>query len=234
LILLALDTSGPDGSVALARDGVICEEVEIHSSLDFAKSVLPVIDGLLARHGLTLAEMDGFAAVTGPGSFTGLRVGLATIQALARCARKQAAGFTALEVLAAAYRGRADHIAVWIDVGRGEVYAADCSGLDLSAIPAARLDRPERLLSGLEAGTLIVGSGARRHAELIERQGSLCVDASVPNLAAVVCNLARAHPERFADPDRLDAVYVRAATEPPTAKPPTTKPPKQSREQRER
>ncbi|MGI8783180.1 MAG: tRNA (adenosine(37)-N6)-threonylcarbamoyltransferase complex dimerization subunit type 1 TsaB [Acidobacteriota bacterium] len=215
MILLALDTSGPDGSVALARDGVVCEGVEIHSSLDFAKSVLPVIDGLLTRHGLLLAEMDGFAAVTGPGSFTGLRVGLATIQALARCARKQAAGFTAIEVLAAAYREHADHLAVWIDVGRGEVYAADCNGLDLFAISAPRLDRPERLLSGLEAGTLIVGSGARRNAELIERQGSLRVDTSVRNLAAVVCDLARAHPERFADPDRLDAVYVRAATEKP-------------------
>lgn len=215
MILLALDTSGADGSVALARNGVVCEEVAIHSSLDYARSVLPVTDGLLARHGLTLADVDGFATVTGPGSFTGLRVGLATIQALARCGHKPAAGFTAIEVLAAAYCGRADRIAVWIDVGRSEVYAADCSGPDLSAISAARLDRPERLLFGLAAGTRIVGSGARRHAELIERQGSLRVDTSVPNLAAVLCDLARAHPERFADPDRLDAVYGRAAVEAP-------------------
>src|SRR5271170_5125817 len=87
MLLLAVDTSGRDGSIALARCGPedACEVLEVTalSGGTFSAELVPQIQALLDRHGFSKADIGAFAVVVGPGSFTGLRIGLAVIKGLA-------------------------------------------------------------------------------------------------------------------------------------------------------
>src|SRR6478609_174638 len=119
MLLLAVDTSGKHGSIALARCGpeADCSVIEV-VPLDggiFSAQLVPQIAALLVKHGLDKLDIGAFAVVSGPGSFTGLRIGLAAIKALAEVFSKAIA-------VAGGQRGKV--IAV-LDAGRGDVYAGE-------------------------------------------------------------------------------------------------------------
>ena len=80
MLILALDTSGKLASAALLRDGTLLGSETRDSMLDHSRTLLPMCSDLLARYGLALADVDLFAAVTGPGSFTGVRIGCAAVK----------------------------------------------------------------------------------------------------------------------------------------------------------
>ena len=92
MILLAVDTSGKHGSIALARCGPedACEVIEVAALTrgTFSAELVPRIAALLDKHGFSKADIGGFAVVSGPGSFTGLRIGLAVVKALAEVLSK--------------------------------------------------------------------------------------------------------------------------------------------------
>jgi tRNA threonylcarbamoyladenosine biosynthesis protein TsaB len=147
MLILGVDTSGKNGSVALARfneqNAQTLELVPLEGGA-FSAQLVPQISNLLARHNLSKRDLDGFAAVSGPGSFTGLRVGLAAIKALAEILQKPIAPVSLLEAVARK-SGRAGEVIAAIDAGRSEVYVADCStGEDSADI------RNQRLLSSEE------------------------------------------------------------------------------------
>ena len=121
-LILAVDTTHDTGSLALARGGELLEEVELTSPSGFAHVIYPEMDALLARHGLAVRDIDCFAAASGPGSFTGVRVGLSCVKGLAEATGKPVVAVSNLEALA--YFGSAELRAVVIDARRGEVYAA--------------------------------------------------------------------------------------------------------------
>ena len=127
MLILAIDTSWKQGSVALARgDAREFELVEMApvAGGTFSAQLIPEIAGLLAKHGIRKEEIDGFGAASGPGSFTGLRVGLAAIKALAEVLKKPIAAVSVLEALAAASGARGKVLAA-LDAGRSEVYAGE-------------------------------------------------------------------------------------------------------------
>ena len=129
MLLLVTDTSGKQGSVALARGGSPPNEVEVIASAPlaggtFSAQLVPQIAVLLTRHGFNKADIDAFVVVSGPGSFTGLRVGLAAIKALAEILRRPIAPVSLLEAVAVASRAIGKVLAV-LDAGRGEVYTAE-------------------------------------------------------------------------------------------------------------
>src|SRR5579872_1699447 len=112
MLLLAVDTSGKHGSIALARCGPdeACDVIEVAPLLGgtFSAELVPEIAALLGRHRFGKSDIGGFAVVSGPGSFTGLRIGLAVVKALAEVLVKPIAAVSLLEVLASAsqVRGR--------------------------------------------------------------------------------------------------------------------------------
>src|SRR5688500_13646290 len=120
--ILALDTTTRAGSCALARDGRVVRELASDAAAPPASRLPGDLVTLLEREGVALAEIDVYAVATGPGSFTGLRVGIATMQGLALAAGKPLVGVSALDALAAV-AGFA-RVATWMDAWRGEVYAA--------------------------------------------------------------------------------------------------------------
>jgi len=149
LLLLAVDTSGKNGSLALARVLPSQSEISVLEVVPltggaFSAQLVPQIAALLEKHGHSKSDLGAFAVASGPGSFTGLRVGLAAIKALAEALQKPIVAVSRLEAVAysSAARGR---VLAALDAGRGDVYAGDYE-LGTAVILNAHM-HSERLLS---------------------------------------------------------------------------------------
>jgi tRNA threonylcarbamoyladenosine biosynthesis protein TsaB len=130
MLLLAIDTSGKHGSIALARceQNGACEPIEIVplTGGTFSAQLVPQIAALLSKHDYHKRDLEGFAAVSGPGSFTGLRVGLAAIKALAEVLQKPIATVSLLEAMAeAGSNGQGGKVVSALDAGRKEIYVGE-------------------------------------------------------------------------------------------------------------
>ena len=119
--ILAFETTDSIASVALYSDGEVFETV-IESDKRHAESVLPAAEALLSAHGLSTADMDAFAADVGPGSFTGVRIGVCTANALAAAHGKPVVAVNALETLAFPYG--VETVCALIDARNGNGYGA--------------------------------------------------------------------------------------------------------------
>ncbi|HXP17888.1 MAG TPA: tRNA (adenosine(37)-N6)-threonylcarbamoyltransferase complex dimerization subunit type 1 TsaB [Terriglobales bacterium] len=128
MLLLAADTSGKHGSIALARCGPdeACHVLDVVplAGGTFSAQLVPQIAALLGKHRFSKQDIGGFAVVSGPGSFTGLRVGLAAIKALAEVLSKPIAAVSLLEAVAVSGRGRGKVVAA-LDAGRTEAYIGE-------------------------------------------------------------------------------------------------------------
>ena len=136
MLLLSIDTSGRSGSVALARSdaGGACEVIELVplAGGTFSAQLVPQIAALLSHHNFTKSDIDGFVAASGPGSFTGLRIGLAAIKALAETLQKPIATVSLLEAVAVG-AGVQGKVLALLDAGRGELYCGDYDVIGSSA-----------------------------------------------------------------------------------------------------
>jgi tRNA threonylcarbamoyladenosine biosynthesis protein TsaB len=122
MLTLAVDTTADWGSIAVADENGTKEEIELSAPRGFSHVLFGAMGELLKRHSLTAEDVQLFAGASGPGSFTGVRVGLAAIKGLAETLARPAVAVSNLEALAAF--GRNPRRAVVIDAHRGEVFAA--------------------------------------------------------------------------------------------------------------
>jgi tRNA threonylcarbamoyladenosine biosynthesis protein TsaB len=127
MLILAVDTSGRQGSVALARYDArgfeLIESAPVAGGT-FSAQLVPVIAAMLARHNLPKEKLDAFVAASGPGSFTGLRVGLAAVKGLAETLCKPIAAVSVLEACAHAQHEKTEggEILVALDASRGDIF----------------------------------------------------------------------------------------------------------------
>ena len=119
-MILSIDTTTEFGSIALTEHERVIEEVLLHAPDGFGHILFLRIENLLARHGLTVRQMDCFAAASGPGSFTGVRIGLTAVKGLAETTGKRVVAVSNLRALAVF--GNAPLRATVLDARRGEVY----------------------------------------------------------------------------------------------------------------
>jgi tRNA threonylcarbamoyladenosine biosynthesis protein TsaB len=206
-LLLAIDTCGPTGSVALGRfDGKAVElqgQIELEGR-SYSSTLVAAIGELLSHAGMQLGLLNAIVAVNGPGSFTGVRVGLAAVKGLAEAARIPMVAVSRLEVLAAKAGAPsaaldAHRYEVFLRLGMGGVPARELlAGADeLAAIVPA----PTRIALCDEAATLLLGS-AWPGAELLRTAAPTAADALLlcaPRVAA----------GEFGDLALLDGHYLR-------------------------
>jgi tRNA threonylcarbamoyladenosine biosynthesis protein TsaB len=127
-LIVAVDTSGKQGSIALCRGDDNSFEVLQLTSLEggtYSAQLMPRIAEALQQNNLDKAKVEGFVVVSGPGSFTGLRVGLATVKGLCEVLRKPLATVSMLEAIALTYGRTGQTTTVLLDAGRGEVYVGE-------------------------------------------------------------------------------------------------------------
>lgn len=143
MLTLAVDTTADFGSIALADEIGIREEVLLHAPQGFSHVLFGEIESLLSRQRVPLPEIDLFSGASGPGSFTGVRVGLSAIKGLAEVLGRRVVAVSNLEALAEF--GESDARAAVIDARRGEVYAALYDGARRQIVPELVLPFPKFL-----------------------------------------------------------------------------------------
>lgn len=169
--LLTIQTATPAGSVALTHGERLLGELHLDVRRTHGSWLLPAIGQLLGAAGLDAAELDAFAVTIGPGSFTGLRVGLATAKGLAIATGRPLVGVSTLQALAMQAPHAALPVCALLDARKGEVYAGlfrQDAGLP-EPLAAETVAAPERVLAGLSGPTLFVGDGAAAYRPLILR-----------------------------------------------------------------
>jgi len=211
MILLAVDTSGKQGSIALARcgPGDSCEIVET-SPLPggtFSAALVPQIATLLGKHGFGKGDIGAFAVVSGPGSFTGLRIGLAVIKALAEVLVKPIAAVSLLEVLASAGDSQGRVMAA-LDAGRNEVFVAEyeVSGRVTHLIGERLLARDQWLQS---AGDALIMTPDNIVAEGARARGLRVLEVERPHAHATArLGWRKIVSGEIVSPEALDAKYI--------------------------
>jgi tRNA threonylcarbamoyladenosine biosynthesis protein TsaB len=124
VLILALDTSDARGGVALLRDASILRTEPHTTAEDYSSWLLPAVDRTLAAANLTMRDVDVYAVAAGPGSFTGVRVGLTTVKAWSEVYARPIAAVSRLEALASESTGSAPYLAASIDARRDQIFAA--------------------------------------------------------------------------------------------------------------
>lgn len=178
MITLALDTSHPVGSVSLARDGELLGSETFREPSSHLVALGHALDQLLTSAALTPAGIDRLAVVTGPGSFTGLRIGLSFAKGLHAARNIPMVTVNALQLLALPWLAPGARVCAMIDARRGEVYAAlyqrassEALLADASAaheLVAPQAQTPEKWLATLkDAPEVLVGTGAFAHRDVL-------------------------------------------------------------------
>ena len=226
MLLLSVDTSGKNGSLALARATVCQSEIDIVEVVPltggaFSAQLVPEIAALLENHGHSKRDLGAFAVVSGPGSFTGLRVGLAAIKGLAEALEKPIAAVSLLEAVA---RGSAslDRVFAILDAGRSDVYVGDYDLGSQLSVPSERL---------LGRGELFAEAKSQSSARLVVTPDAALAEALVaagirvelieyPS-SAVIARLGWEHLQhgQIVRPEDLEANYIRRSDAEIFAKP---------------
>jgi tRNA threonylcarbamoyladenosine biosynthesis protein TsaB len=222
--VLALDTTTRAGSVALVEDGETLIERSGDVNRTYAERLPGDILALLAEAGLTSSDVNVFAIASGPGSFTGLRIGMATIQGLAFVHRRRIVGVSALEALAHAGSAGCPEgtiVASWMDAYRRDVFSALYrlgGGAVFSRARLIELDPPSvadpaatlrRWTDELHLSPAIfAGDGAVTYAQAIDGRGQI---VAPPPLAGAIGRIAfeRAQAGLTVDPAGVQPLYVR-------------------------
>jgi tRNA threonylcarbamoyladenosine biosynthesis protein TsaB len=207
-LILGVDTSGEHGSLALLRDGELLEEKLLHAPTSYSPVLYQSLDELLKRHGVTLAKVDCFAAASGPGTFTGVRVALACVMGLAEAIGRPAVAVSNLE--AVSHYGTAPLRGVALDARRGEIYGAvyDSAGRAVTGEVVAKLGPwLESLPPGVEeflSNDLVLDLAGTRVPQARVTMAPRQLGAAVARIAA-----QRLERGEVSDPASLEANYVR-------------------------
>jgi tRNA threonylcarbamoyladenosine biosynthesis protein TsaB len=187
--ILAIDTTGEFGSLALAEGGRILEEVALHSPDGYAHVMFPEIERLLARHNFKISDIAGFAAAAGPGSFTGVRVGLTAVKGLAEATGRKVVAVSNLQAVASF--GTRGLRAPVIEARRGDIFGA-VYNVDLRLVSPEVVMKLDDFLRTVPEGVEVIHDASRHLAGAIARIAAGRFEAGLAQ-----------------DPAEIDANYVR-------------------------
>ena len=219
MLTLAFDTSSRTAAVAVLRDDTILYDSIINTGLNHSEMLMPEIDYACRRVGIKISDVNLFACTLGPGSFTGLRIGVSTLKGLMLATGTPAAGVSSLAAVVLNLGTTSKLICSMIDAGRGQVYVAYFRYNDeniLQQISEEKAVNPQEIINNTDKNTLFVGDGAIKYADIIKNiksEVSIASDLQHYIRASAVGILGR---KKFAEKDLLDAstlvpVYLRSA-----------------------
>ncbi len=198
--ILAVDTTGEFGSIALVSGNLVVDEVHLRSPDGFAHVLFGEIERMLQKHGATLRDIDVFASASGPGAFTGVRVGLAAVKGLAEAAGRRVIAVSNLQALASF--GSRPLRAVVLDARRGEIFGAVYNDA-LELVRDEVVTKLDTFLSSLPAGELeFITAG-------YPLPGAAPVIEAPRRLAGAIGKIAASRFHLAQDPAAIDANYVR-------------------------
>lgn len=222
MIVLSIDTCDWRGSVAVLEDEVVLAVLLHETNQEYSSWLLPTASAVLRKAGLEMGDVGGYAVAAGPGSFTGVRVGLTSVKAWAEVYGRPVAGVSRLEAFAAEASRTSRYLAAFVDAQRGQVFGAvyrqDGSGLaniseEMVIAPkeflrtAVELANAEKITWASPDAHLLTGEDAWRerekHGESIEQ-----VSATLAGTLGRI-GLRRLKEGKTTDALRLDANYVR-------------------------
>ena len=210
-LVLAIETATPRCSVAVGHEAGLAASFSVERDRRHVEALVPAIAAACRAAGLALADLDALAVDIGPGLFTGMRVGIATAQALGLALGLPVHPVCSLDVLAHPFRHAGPPVASVVDARRGEVFRAlHRAGVPLAGPACIAPSALAAELAGLGAG-LAVGDGAFRHRAVLEAAGAEVV-AAMPSAesALELALVAIAAGAPGLDPGQVQALYLRA------------------------
>jgi tRNA threonylcarbamoyladenosine biosynthesis protein TsaB len=217
VLVLGLETSSVQSSICLANERGLVASAALGRSQAHGEFLAPAIEFCLRSAGLGIGSVNGVAVSLGPGLFTGMRVGIATAQALAHARRLPVVGLASLDLLAFSVRHAARMVCSVLDARRKELFWAfyRCVPGGVQRVTEFRVGPPEKLAAELEAAgedALCVGDGALAHRALLEAAGADVgsVAMAYPTATSLVeLALPRFLREDTQRPEDLRPVYIR-------------------------
>lgn len=212
--ILSVDTSTAACSIALSEDGKLKGEINTESGETHSVRLLPGIETLLRSCGCTIRNIDAFAVVCGPGSFTGVRIALTTIKGLAESLGKPTIPLTAFEAWVEKFPQQQGILVPVIDARRGEIYSAVYrrSGEATELLSPGTVEKvPELLASISHSQACFVGGGAALYEPVIAARPGWRVLGSDPFLGRAIGRIAfhRAEANDLRAAAELRAYYLR-------------------------
>ena len=224
MIVLGIDTSGPTGGVALVSENVVIAECILDVRRTFSEHLMTALDFMLKESSVHLADIDGISVSRGPGSYTGLRMGVTVGKALCYCLGIPLAGVSTLRAVAQTVAGLGVTAVPLIDARRGRAYASaigfgygESTGTDVMREALIEVSELKRLVAQLPGRLCFLGPGAARYGEELRSSAperscvlppdqSLCRPSHVARLGAQ--RLASGESE---DLFEFEPIYLRAS-----------------------
>jgi len=216
--ILGIDSSVPQGSVALLEnDQIISETFLNEGSRNHSDGLLRMVDDVLSESNYKIGDLDGFSVTQGPGSFTGLRVGVSLVKGFVLATQKPFRGIDTLQAVSKCLEPTGHPICAILDARKKEVYCAlfKYEGKELKRTTPDQVMPPEELCAMVSEPTVFIGSGLEAYGEFFsDRLGSSYIDNSKAikhSVAASAALLARPHLEKNPcfDLGELKIKYVR-------------------------
>jgi len=212
--ILAIDTSTRYLTVALADNDKISAELNSDDSMKHSSLLIPYFDKLLKKHGLELKDIDVIALSIGPGSFAGLRVGVASCKAINMALGIKIVSIPTLDVIAYNFAGEKEKILCpVIDAKKNKVYWSlyASNGEDLNRLSGYMLTEIERVAARINKSALLFGDGAKLYEENLKKNAFIEISKKdwLPKAASVAkLGFEKAKRGKFDNPDKLVPLYL--------------------------
>jgi tRNA threonylcarbamoyladenosine biosynthesis protein TsaB len=213
---LAVETSGRVGSVALVENGAVVAEEQFPHGLKHAAEMVPMIDRLCRGRGWAAEDLSELYVSAGPGSFTGLRIGITLAKTMAFATGLRIVAVPTVRVLAENAPGEAERVLIVLDAKRGQIFTAlfERAGEDWVERQPAHLDSLAGMLGRCGRPIYLIGEGIPYHVASIPPGDAGVIVAPEPTWRARASAVASVGMELsrrgdYADPDRLTPIYIR-------------------------
>lgn len=217
--ILGIETSAKVASTALLCDDIIVSEFTLNAGFTHSQTIMPMVNSVLEQSSITLDQIDAFAVVTGPGSFTGVRIGVSLAKGLALPNNTKCIGISSLESLAYNLIGFDGYICPVMDARRSQVYTAlfQCENGTITRInndDILKIDELREKIANLDKSLFFVGDGAEMCYNALGNINSNFRIAPITlrnSHASSVCLIAKQHLDKndFVDAQHLSPLYLR-------------------------